>query len=253
MSEGTRPSDAAKIFSSWTGRWWEDLLPQMHRMVERRIAKERQQRIHPMMTEYFFCSLRDNPSSNLLYVYCPGSIQLSYATCHGNNGTSWTSRIFLSAGTAGSRDIIVRVHRAEKIALLNTRNAFMQTRTDTVSRFHGSPCTNSRRFDSLTTSSECAINRRTCVLLTHRFLRRTRLQFFWRNSCNKYCPWTDTRQKYFTRIQPHVWNGKRLQGGISYVKVSSVFIIILKSYNYTVFSNRVPGHILQWGSGQFCT
>ena len=43
-AEGTHPSDVASaIFSSWTGRWREDLLPRMHRIAERRIAKERRQ------------------------------------------------------------------------------------------------------------------------------------------------------------------------------------------------------------------
>ena len=88
------------------------------------------------------------------------------------------------------------------------------------SQFHGSPYTNSHCFVSLVTSSGCAINRQTCVFLTHRFLRRIRLQFFWRNFCDRFCPWTDTRQKYFTRIQPHVWSGKKLEGHIITEKYS---------------------------------
>ena len=66
-AEGTHPSDVASaMFSSWTGRWREDLLPRMHRIAERRIAKERRQRIHPMMTEYSLCSFLEIPSANLL-------------------------------------------------------------------------------------------------------------------------------------------------------------------------------------------
>ena len=66
-SEGTQPSDAANVMlSSLAGRWRVDLLPRMHRMAERRIEKERRQRIHPMTTKYGFRSFLENRSANLL-------------------------------------------------------------------------------------------------------------------------------------------------------------------------------------------
>ena len=58
ISEGACPSDLARmLFSSWLGRWWEDLVPRMHRMMERRIANERRQRTTPWQLTNVTCRI----------------------------------------------------------------------------------------------------------------------------------------------------------------------------------------------------